>query len=138
MSDKIFPPTHKIGAFAIIEDNEGRLLVSRRPDNGYYNLPGGGVESHESPQAGLVREVREETGLEVKIKRLIGVYSKTHVHEIVFSFEAQVIGGTLQLSNEADQHLWLAPEELDGINILTRHLERIQDFLLGEVLVILK
>jgi 8-oxo-dGTP diphosphatase len=138
MSEKIFPPTHKIGAFAIIQDNEGRILISRRPDNGYYNLPGGGIESHESPQVGLLREVKEETGLEVKINRLIGVYSKTHVHEIVFSFEAKVIGGTLQLTNEADKHLWLAPEELDSISILTRHLERIKDFLLSEAFVILK
>ncbi len=138
MNEKKFPPTHKIGAFAIIQDDKGRILISRRPDNGYYNLPGGGIESHESPQAGLVREVKEETGLEVKIKRLIGLYSKTHVHEIVFSFEAEVIGGTLELTDEADKHLWLASEELDSINILTRHLERIQDFLLSEIFVILK
>lgn len=138
MADKIHDPTHRVGAFAIIRDDQGRVLISRRVDNGWFNLPGGGVEPHESATEGLVREVREETGLEVEAGRLIGLYSKPQKHEIVLTFEARVTGGSLQPSDEADQHEWVAPDALEQRQILPKHLERIQDALRGETGAIVK
>lgn len=132
MADKIHDPTHRVGAFAIIRDDQGRVLISRRVDSGWFNLPGGGVEPHESAPEGLVREVREETGLEVEAGRLIGLYSKPQKHEIVLTFEAHVTGGSLQPSDEADQHEWVTPDELEQRQILPKHLERIQDALRDE------
>lgn len=123
------PPTHRVGAFAIIRDDGGRVLISRRVDSGWYNLPGGGVEPHESAPEGLTREVREETGLEVEVGRLVGLYSKPQKHEIVLTFEASVVGGTLQSSEEADHHEWVLPEALHQFQVLPKHLERIHDAL---------
>jgi 8-oxo-dGTP pyrophosphatase MutT (NUDIX family) len=61
------------GVAAVIFD-EGRVLLQRRDDTGRWGLPGGGVEPGESVRQALIREVREETGLEVEPLRLIGVY----------------------------------------------------------------
>lgn len=138
MADTIHDPTHRVGTFAIIRDGNGRVLISRRVDSGWFNLPGGGVEPHESATEGLVREVREETSLEVEVGRLVGIYSKPQKHEIVLTFEARVTGGSLQPSDEADYHEWVAPEELEQKQILPKHLERIQDALRDEPAAVVK
>jgi 8-oxo-dGTP diphosphatase len=132
------PPTHRVGAFAVIRDDGDRVLISRRVDSGWYNLPGGGVEPHESAGEGLLREVREETGLQVEVGRLVGVYSKPQKHEIVLLFEARVTGGSLQPSEEADQHHWVTLDELDQYRILPKHLERIHDAYRNQAAAIIK
>ena len=132
------PPTHRVGAFAIIRDDAGRVLISRRTDSGWYNLPGGGVEPHESAPEGLIREVREETGLDVAVERLVGLYSKPQKHEIVLTFAAHVVGGSLQASDEADHHEWVMPHALHGFQVLPKHLERIQDALRDEAAAVVK
>ena len=64
------------GVAAVIFTND-RVLLQRRDDTGHWGLPGGAVEPGESVRQALIREVREETGLEVEPLRLIGVYSDT-------------------------------------------------------------
>ena len=122
-------PTHRVGAFAIIFDEAGKVLVSRRVDSGWFNLPGGGVEPDESVPEGLIREVREETGLEVEAGRLVGVYSKPQKHELVLTFRAYITGGQLSSSEEADYHTWVAAGDLDAVKLLPKHRERIEDAL---------
>ena len=138
MSDLDQQATHRVGAFAIIRDQRGRILVSRRLDGGWYNLPGGGVEPHESVPDALLREVREETGLEVEIGHLVGLYSKPQKREVVLTFEAHVVGGRLRPSDEADLHEWIEPDGLEQRPIMPKHLERIQDALRGEAGAIVK
>lgn len=138
MADQIHEPTHRVGAFAIIRDDNERVLISRRTDSGWYNLPGGGVEPHESATEGVVREVREEAGLEIAVGRLVGVYSKPQKHEIVLTFEARIVGGTMQPSDEADQHEWIGSDELDRWQILPKHRERIEDALRNQAAAIIK
>lgn len=129
MAPRIHPPTHRVGVSAVIFNDAGQVLVSRRVDNGWFNLPGGGVEPHELISEGLIREVREETCLEVEVVRMVGVYSKPQKHEIVIAFEARVVGGMLQPSDEADLHTWIDPDALDTIELLPKHRERIEDAL---------
>lgn len=131
------PPTHRVGAFAIVRDAD-RVLISRRTDSGWYNLPGGGVEPHETPGEGLRRELREETGLDVEVGRLVGIYAKPQKHEIVLTFEARVVGGALQPSDEADVHQWVTVDQLAAYQILPKHLERIHDALRNEAAAIVK
>jgi 8-oxo-dGTP pyrophosphatase MutT (NUDIX family) len=59
-------PRHSVSVAAAIVDESGQLLAVRRRDNGHWEPPGGILELHETIPAGLVREVREETGLEVE------------------------------------------------------------------------
>jgi len=132
MSESIHEPTHRVGAFAVIRAGDGRVLISRRVDSGWYNLPGGGVEPHETVTEGLIREVREETGLDVAVGRLVGVYSKPQKHEVVLVFEARVTGGRLAASDEADHHEWAGVDDFDRFDILPKHLERIRDALRDE------
>ena len=92
-----------IGVFGIITDDKDRVLLCHRRDFDLWNLPGGGVEAGESPWAALVREIEEETGLNAVPVHLSGVYSKPDKNEIVLSFFCRVTGGTVQLTDEADQ-----------------------------------
>src|SRR5438034_11818350 len=78
------------GVSAIILTGEG-LLLQRRSDNRLWGLPGGGVEPGESVTEAVVREVREETGLEVVPLRLIGVYSSPEHGQIVTYPDGYVI-----------------------------------------------
>ena len=59
----------------------------------YWNLPGGVLEHGEAPWECVIREVKEETGFDVKIEKLSGIYSKPTQNEIVFQYICTVIGG---------------------------------------------
>jgi len=73
----IFPWLERVeaGVAAVVFDGARRVLLGRRADNGLWGLPSGHVETGETVAEAVRREVREETGLEVAIVRLIGVYS---------------------------------------------------------------
>ncbi len=130
------------GVSAIIQTPEG-LLLQRRADNGLWGLPGGGVEPGESVRVAVVREVREETGLEVTPGRLIGVYSAPENHQIVTypdgnvvhyvstSFECRIVGGALVCGDESLELAWFDPERLPA-ELVPMHRVRILDALLGQ------
>jgi len=117
-----------IGAFAIIFDEAGRVLLCHRRDLDVWNLPGGGVERGELPTEAAIRETKEETGLDVIIKHLVGVYSKTDKDEIVFSFVCQMVGGQLSTTDEADAFHYYAVDNLPS-NTPPKQVERIRDAL---------
>lgn len=116
----------KIGAFAVIFDEQGRVLLSHRTDMDLWNLPGGTMELGETPWETVTREVTEETGLTAEIIRLTGIYSKPDKDDIVFCFACRITGGELTLSDEADQHGWFALDEMP-LKTSTKHAERIRD-----------
>ena len=116
-----------IGAFGIIVDKENRILLVHRNDYDLWNLPGGGLDSGESPWAGVIREVKEETGLDVKVSKLLGVYSKPEKDEIVFNFECKVVAGELTLNEEARDLKYFALQEIPE-NTSPKQVERIKDF----------
>ena len=62
-------------AFAIVRNDGGQILLVRRADDGYWELPGGRIEVGESASAAVVREVAEETGVTITVTGLAGVYS---------------------------------------------------------------
>jgi ADP-ribose pyrophosphatase YjhB (NUDIX family) len=115
--------TIRPGVAAVIITADG-VLLQRRDDNGKWGLPGGGVEPGESVRAAIVREVREETGLEVEPLRLIGVYSDPVNHQIITYpdgnvihyvstvFECAIRGGTLACGEESLELGFFAPEAL--------------------------
>lgn len=70
-----WPDDVRAGVAAVVFDNAGRILLGRRLDNGQWGLPSGHVEIGETAAQAAIREVAEETGLLVRIKRLVGVYS---------------------------------------------------------------
>ena len=129
----------RVGCSAVILDRRGRILLTRRADNGQWCLPSGGMESGESAAEACEREVFEETGLRVRVKRLVGVYS--HPDQLVIypdgnkafivalHFEAEVIGGELGLSDETTDFGYFTLDEVRGMELLGRHAERVIDTL---------
>lgn len=120
-------PVFSIGVFAIILDKDNKVLLCHRQDHDLWNLPGGGLEENETPEMGVVREVREETGLNVVVEKITGVYSKKDKNEIVFSFLCRVVGGELTLNDEADQILYFDLKSIPN-NFSPKQLERIKDY----------
>jgi ADP-ribose pyrophosphatase YjhB (NUDIX family) len=108
----------------VIED--GRILLQQREDFRTWGVPGGAVEPAETPWEACLREVREETGLEVRVERLTGVYAKPHQDELVFNFDCVTRGGRLQATAEADQACYFPLTALPD-SLLPRQRERIMD-----------
>jgi 8-oxo-dGTP diphosphatase len=108
-------PRHSVSVAAAIVDESGKLLAVRRRDNGHWEPPGGILELHETIQAGLVREVREETGLEVEPQALSGVYKNMRRGIVALVFRCRIIGGTPRPTREAEQVSWLSPDEVSNL-----------------------
>jgi ADP-ribose pyrophosphatase YjhB (NUDIX family) len=129
----------RLGCSASILDDHGRILLTRRTDNGQWCLPGGRMESGESAAEACEREVLEETGLNVRVKRLVGVYSHPDqlvvypdgkkAHIVALHFEAEVTGGEAGLSDETTDFGYFTLREIEGMELLGRHKERILDTL---------
>jgi ADP-ribose pyrophosphatase YjhB (NUDIX family) len=138
----------RLGCSAAIFDEQRRILLTRRADNGQWCMPGGAVESGESVAEACEREVFEETGLNVQVRRLVGVYS--HPDQLVvypdghkafivaLHFEAEIIGGSLGLSNETTDFGYFTLEEIQGMELLGRHKERIVDTLENHIAALIK
>jgi 8-oxo-dGTP diphosphatase len=115
--------THVIGCVgAVIKDETGRLLLIRRghePGKGLWSIPGGRIEPGESDELALVREVREETGLDVTAGRLIGavrrpagMLSTPGAVLDIRDYAAVVTGGTLIPGDDADDAVWADAADL--------------------------
>jgi ADP-ribose pyrophosphatase YjhB (NUDIX family) len=120
-----------IGAFGIIFDEQGRVLLCHRRDIDVWNLPGGGMESGELPVEAVIREIKEETGLDAIVERLAGVYSKVDQDDLVFSFACRIVGGQLSVTTESSENRYFEPAHLP-FNTSPRQVERIHDALRAE------
>jgi 8-oxo-dGTP pyrophosphatase MutT (NUDIX family) len=124
---------------AIFDGSRQKVLLTRRTDNGRWCLPGGGMESGESAAEACEREVWEETGLKVRVKRLIGVYSNpdqlivyndgNKVFMVVMSFEAEIVEGELGLSNETTDFGYFSLAEMEAMPMHGQHKNRVEDAL---------
>lgn len=130
----------RFGCSAIIYDEERtKVLLTRRADNGLWCAPGGGMDSGESSAEACEREVFEETGLTVRVKRLVGIYSNpdqlviypdgTKVQIVALSFEAEVVSGELVLTNETTNVGYFTFDEIETMEFFGSHKQRIYDAL---------
>ena len=138
----------RLGCSAAIFDESGRVLLTRRTDNGQWCLPGGGMDPGESIAEACEREVLEETGLSVRVKRLVGVYSHPDqltiypggekCHIVALHFEAELLSGEPGLSNETTDFGYFTLDEIEGLDMLGRHKERILDTLQNQPQALIK
>src|SRR3989442_14554637 len=110
--------TPKTGCSVAAFDDEGRLLLIRRADDGRWALPGGYAEGGSPPSANAIRELREETGFDGEIERLLGVFdnrvygSRHPYHFYILLFRARLVGGEATTSAESIDVAFFARAEL--------------------------
>ena len=122
MSDRRYPDRPFVGVGAVIVDDDKVLLVKRgrEPLAGQWSLPGGAVEVGETLEACLVRELREETGLEVEVGPVIEVFDRitrdaegrVEYHFVLVDYLCWPIAGELRASSDVDDAIFVAAEEL--------------------------
>jgi ADP-ribose pyrophosphatase YjhB (NUDIX family) len=135
------PPANSLvpGGSAIVVDQQGEILLQRRADNDRWALPGGTMEIGETLADAVIREVREETGLDVEPVRIVGVYSDPrHVfayadgevrQEFSICLACRIVGGQLTASEESSQVAFFAPEEIERLDMHPSIRMRIRDYL---------
>ncbi|SDL04560.1 ADP-ribose pyrophosphatase YjhB, NUDIX family [Glycomyces sambucus] len=132
------PPPNSVvpSAVAFIENEHGEVLLIKRSDNGDWALPGGAHDLGESIEDTAVREANEETGLDIEVTGLIGVYTNpNHLIEygdgevrqqFSLNFRATAVGGEIKTSSESTQVRWFGADDLDGLSINSGMQLRIQ------------
>ncbi|HEY1160795.1 MAG TPA: NUDIX hydrolase [Terracidiphilus sp.] len=122
-----FPDAPRVGVGGVVVD-EGLVLLVRRgsePLKGHWSLPGGLLEVGEPLSAGVVREVREETGLTVEPVELIELLDRIHregervrYHYVIADYLCRVVGGALKAASDADEVRWVERAEWNSHSAL--------------------
>ena len=108
-------PRHVIGVAAVVIDDDGRVLTVRRHTPPRWELPGGALEVGETLHEGVVREVREEVGLDVEPVRLTGIYQNMALGPTALVFWCHRIGGQERPSPEITDWRWVRRDELPAL-----------------------
>ena len=123
-----FPAAPHLTVDAVIRDAAGRTVLIRRknpPFEGRWALPGGFVEVGETTQTACAREAKEETGLEVEVERLAGVYSDPkrdpRGHSVAVVYHCRPIGGELKGGDDAAEARWFTPQEIASLDLAFDH-----------------
>ena len=122
-----FPQAPLVGVGAVIVQDNRVLLIRRghQPMKGHWTLPGGVLEVGESLAEGVVREVREETGLDVEVQKLVELLDRIHredgrvrFHYVIADYLCRVTGGDLQAASDADAARWVERAEWNSHSAL--------------------
>ena len=116
------------GVAAIVRDADDRVLFMRRADNGQWGLPAGAIDPGETPAEAVAREVREETGLDVRPRRVAGIFggqgfrvryeNGDEAEYTVIVFDCEVVGGTLSPADgEALELRYFAPDDAPQLQV---------------------
>jgi ADP-ribose pyrophosphatase YjhB (NUDIX family) len=125
--EREFPPTPLVGVGAVVVEDARVLLVRRgtEPLKGHWTLPGGLLEVGEALVAGVIREVREETGLDVEPIELIELLDRIHreddrvrYHYVIADYLCRVTGGELRAASDADAVRWVERAEWNSHSAL--------------------
>ena len=132
------PRTPLLAADGFVRDAAGRVLLIRRknpPSAGSWALPGGFVEENEDPRDACVRELKEETGLDVVVERLGGVFGKPgrdpRAHTVTIVYVCRVVGGAATGGDDAAEARWFSPGELPWLAFAFDHREVVAALLGG-------
>jgi len=128
-----------VGSSAIVVDDQNRILLQRRADSGNWALPGGAMDIGERLAESAVREVKEETGFDVRIERVVGIYSDPgHVfayddgevrQEFSICLACAITGGSLRVSSESTAVEFFTFEEAAALQMHESIRKRIRDYL---------
>ena len=124
---RLYPDQPVVGVGAIIV-SEGKILLERRknePSRGKWSIPGGLVELGESVEQAVIREVKEETGLDVEAPCLIDVVDnisfdqkgKVKHHYVIVDFLVNIRGGLAKAASDADELKWVPLSEVEEYDL---------------------
>src|ERR671930_1321720 len=124
---------------AIVPNERGEILMVHKTDNDLWALPGGGMDVGESIAETVVREVKEETGIDVEVTGVVGIYTNpNHVmayddgevrQQCSICSTTRILGGELRTSSETKEVCFVDPAELERLNIHPSMRLRIQHYL---------
>lgn len=122
-----YPDRPFLGVGAIIIDDSRVLLVRRAnpPLQGEWSIPGGLVETGETTRDAIVREVLEETGLNVEVVRLVEVFerilhdeqSRVQYHYVLLDYACRVLGGRIRAGSDVSEVCWSKVDELEFLSV---------------------
>jgi len=127
-------PTHIVSAGGIVEDGNGNILLVKAHDDGWV-YPGGITEVGENLIDGVIREIKEESGIDATVSHLISVVSSTAIHKwydgvtdvptkVMFDFACKAVGGELATSDETSDCRWVPKENV--LDLITLPLIRMR------------
>jgi ADP-ribose pyrophosphatase YjhB (NUDIX family) len=130
----------KAGVAVIILNEENQVLLQKRADVGLWGIPSGHVEIGETVSEAAMREVKEETNLDVRIEKLIGIYSDPDsqvfhypngkvVHFITTCFLAKITGGELKCNSDESLEIKFFSQDNLPDDLLTMHPQWLEDAL---------
>ena len=125
----------RVAAYNVCVDDQSRLLLCRLSDlteaPGSWTLPGGGIEFGEHPEAGALRELTEETGLEGRIVELLAVDSIARMfgtdpdlgeyHSVRIVYRTEIVGGSLrpEVDGSSDAAAWFMRSEVAPLPLVS-------------------
>jgi ADP-ribose pyrophosphatase YjhB (NUDIX family) len=131
-----------VGSSAVVVDGRNRILLQRRSDSGNWALPGGAMDLGETLAESAIREVKEETGFDVQVERIVGIYSDpAHVfayddgevrQEFSICLACAITGGSLQVSSESTAVEFFAFKVVADLQMHESVRNRIRDYLDGK------
>ncbi|MEI5907708.1 NUDIX domain-containing protein [Bacillus spongiae] len=130
----------KAGVAVIILNEENKVLLQKRADVGLWGIPSGHIEIGETVSEAAIREVKEETNLRIRIKKLIGVYSDPNsqvfvypngevIHFITTCFLAEITGGELRCNSDESLELKFFDQQNLPQDLLKMHPRWLEDAL---------
>lgn len=133
-------PVHIVATLGFVENTKGEILLVKTRRGGHWVFPGGQVEVGENLIDGVIREVKEESGIDVKVSHLVGVFSNTATYEghsgvkvvptkVMFDFVCEPIGGKLTTSDETSDSRWVNKEEVLDMVLAPSQRTRYQAYL---------
>ena len=139
---RTFPDRPVVSVGAVIVDGDRVLLVKRgqEPLKGRWSLPGGVVEAGEELHAALVREAREETGLDVQVGEVVDVLDRIsrdaggriEYHYVIIDYVCRATGGSLACGTDAEEARWVERADLASYDLTPKVTEVIaRAFVLG-------
>ena len=132
---EIVPPGRtRVGGYALCTDDDGRVLLARlsaiEVDVGAWTLPGGGIDFGEHPDAAVIRELEEETGLVGEIEEVAGVFSHVYrrsraaqgadLHFLGILYHVRIVGGALrdEVDGTTDAARWFSRDDLGNVRLV--------------------
>lgn len=105
-------PRHSVSVAGIVVNDEGKVLVIRRRDNGHWEPPGGVLEISETFEEGTRREILEETGIAVEVERLTGVYKNMRRGIVALVYRCRPLDQSISATDEASEIVWMTLDDV--------------------------